>query len=176
MDFHPYRVEPDTLNESAFDAGETLDSACKIMPYQEKDLAGVLLLLQQLWPTRNLDVPRIESTLLEGMRSTQNAYFVTKIGPRIAGFASLSWNLNLWQMGYLAHIDELVVDARYHKRGLGRQLLDHLSQVAIDKGCARIELDTAFHRTEAHRFYEKYGFESRGLVFTKELPASAFNG
>jgi hypothetical protein len=33
----------------------------------------------------------------------------------------------------------------------------------------RLELDSAFHRTNAHAFYDKLGFEKRAYLFTKEI-------
>ena len=49
----------------------------------------------------------------------------------------------------------------------------HSLQVAIDsaknKGCVRVELDSAFQREEAHDFYNKLGFKNRAYLFSKEL-------
>jgi glucosamine-phosphate N-acetyltransferase len=33
----------------------------------------------------------------------------------------------------------------------------------------RVELDSAFHRKQAHRFYEQLGFENRAYLFSKAL-------
>jgi len=32
-----------------------------------------------------------------------------------------------------------------------------------------VELDSAFHRIESHRFYENLGFQKRAFTFSKEL-------
>ena len=42
-------------------------------------------------------------------------------------------------------------------------------KLAIESGCASIELDSAFHREDAHRFYESQGFENRAFLFSKSL-------
>jgi GNAT superfamily N-acetyltransferase len=69
----------------------------------------------------------------------------------------------------LGHVDELVVDSNHRGRGIGTQLLKHLVTYAQQKGCRRVELDSAFHRLEAHKFYKQQGFEDRALLFSRVL-------
>ena len=38
-------------------------------------------------------------------------------------------------------------------------LLDHAKELAKQSGCKAITLDSGLPRTEAHGFYEHYGFE-----------------
>jgi len=38
-----------------------------------------------------------------------------------------------------------------------------------DKGLKRLELDSAFHREQAHEFYLKLGFEKRAFLFSYPL-------
>lgn len=40
---------------------------------------------------------------------------------------------------------------------------------SINEKCQAIELDSAFFRESAHRFYNNMGFEKRGYVFSKLL-------
>jgi chloramphenicol 3-O phosphotransferase len=147
------------------------DGAITVEECREGNVAAVLPLLRQLWPAAALDETRLQETLRQGLASPDHAYRVARVGGRVVGFASASFRENLWQAGPLAHIDELVVDAEFRNRGIGRQLIESLVQLAAARGCRRLELDTAFHRTDAHRFYERLGFTSRGLVFSRELAA-----
>ena len=87
----------------------------------------------------------------------------------VAGFCSLTLKNNLWQAGNLAHIDELVVEERQRRKGIGSALLDAAVKMAAGRGCASIELDSAFHRGDAHRFYESQGFENSGLSLFQSL-------
>jgi len=43
--------------------------------------------------------------------------------------------------------------------------------IARQNNCKQIELDSSFHRKEAHQFYESIGFKSRAYLFTKQLPS-----
>ena len=37
--------------------------------------------------------------------------------------------------------------------------MDHAAKLAKERGCKALVLDSGMPRTEAHRFYEKYGFD-----------------
>ena len=76
---------------------------------------------------------------------------------------------NLWQQGYLAHLDKLVVHNADRGHGIGTQLLDAMIALAKKVGCIRIELDSAICRREAHAFYTSQGFENRAHLFSKIL-------
>ena len=42
---------------------------------------------------------------------------------------------------------------RWRSHGYGRQLNDYLVRKAREEGCGSIQLDSAVHRGDAHRFY-----------------------
>jgi GNAT superfamily N-acetyltransferase len=90
-------------------------------------------------------------------------------GETIIGFVTLAIKNSLWQEGNLGWIDELVVDKNHQGKGIGTRLVRAITKVAVNKHCKRIELDSAFHRKQAHRFYEKNGFERRAFLFSKIL-------
>src|SRR5262245_27239071 len=122
-----------------------------------EDLGHIMHLLHQLWPEKHLDGCSIELVFKRGLASEQQVYLCAADGDHIIGFGSLTLKNSLWQEGSLGHVDELVVDRQYRERGVGTQLLTELVDLARRKGCRRIELDSAFHRKEAHRFYERQG-------------------
>lgn len=140
-----------------------------IRPCRGEDFESVLALLKQLWPDKNLDARALRSVFDEALASDTQTYLCAVEGENILGFGSLRVRNNLWQAGCLGQVDELVVDAGHRGQGIGTQLLDALTALARLKGCIRIELDSAFHRTQAHRFYESRGFEKRAVLFSKAL-------
>ncbi|NYT14192.1 MAG: GNAT family N-acetyltransferase, partial [Candidatus Methanofastidiosa archaeon] len=86
------------------------------------------------------------------------------------GFISLSIKNSMWQEGNIGHVDELIVDKDFRKMGVGLLLLKSITIIAKDNDCKLLELDSAFHRKEAHIFYEKHGFGNRAFLFSKSLP------
>lgn len=141
----------------------------KIRQCRPEDFDNVVLLLRQLWPDKHLDPISLRVVFGRAMSSGTQTYVCATDGEHIVGFGSLTLKNNLWQEGYVGHVDELVVDNKYRGRGVGAQLLKHLVVLAQQMHCRRVELDSAFHRREAHEFYERHGFESRALLFSKVI-------
>jgi ribosomal protein S18 acetylase RimI-like enzyme len=136
---------------------------------RRRDFRAVLELLRQLWPHKNLDRAALRKVYERGLKSHSQVYLCATDGEDVLGFASLTIKNNLWQAGNLGHVDELVVDEKHRGCGLGTQLLDKITRQASQRGCARVELESAFHRKDAHNFYERHDFESRGYLFSKAL-------
>ena len=136
------------------------------------DFDQLLPLFGQLWPDQLLDDAIMKKVFEKGICSEHQHYLWVEVDKRIVGFCSLSVKNNLWQQGNLGHIDELIVDESFRRKGIGKELLHRLIRFAEEKGCRRIELDSAFHRTKAHDFYEENGFEKRALLFSKKLGQS----
>ena len=141
----------------------------QIRQCRTEDFDAVVALLRQLWPDKHISADSLRLVYDRALASGSQTYLCATNGSGIIGFGSLSLKNNMWQEGYLGHIDELVVDAGYRSRGIGTQLLEHLILLAREKGCRRIELDSAFHRRAAHDFYTQHGFESRALLFSRVL-------
>ncbi|HUO98885.1 MAG TPA: GNAT family N-acetyltransferase [Rhizomicrobium sp.] len=133
------------------------------------DFKQVAALLRQLWPGKPQDAARLRAVYRLSLAAPHQRYVVAEEEGTIAGFCSLTVKNSLWQEGLLANVDELVVEESRRGQGIGRALLDHVTAIARERGCARVELDSAFVRTEAHRFYEALGFEKRAYLFSKPL-------
>ncbi|MGO9482383.1 MAG: GNAT family N-acetyltransferase [Candidatus Kryptoniota bacterium] len=129
----------------------------------------VAKLLGQLWPGKPIDVPSLRIVFERALYSHSQKYICAVEDGYVMGFGSLTIKNNLWQEGYTCHVDEFVVDNKYRHHGVGTRLLQHLVVIAKEKGCRRIELDSAFQRKVAHKFYEKSGFENRAFLFSKIL-------
>ena len=136
---------------------------------RRRDFQSVLRLLQQLWPGRELDSDALQKVFERGLRSKSQVYLCAENKDAVIGFVSLTVKNNLWQAANLGHIDELVVDEKHRGSGLGTRLLTAIAAQARQRGCVRVELESAFHRKKAHAFYERHGFENRGYLFSKPL-------
>ncbi len=67
-------------------------------------------------------------------------------------------------------IEDLIVDNDLRRDGIGSALMQELEKNAIENGCCQIIFVTETNRTEAHRFYESFGYESESYKgFKKRL-------
>ncbi len=133
------------------------------------DLEGLVKLLEQLWPGKSIDTNAVKKIIEKGLDNDYQVYICAIDGKNLIGYCSLTIKNNLWMSANLGNVDELVVDSDYRNRGIGKLLMNEIEQIARSYACKRLELDSAFHRTIAHEFYERIGFEKRAYLFTKEI-------
>lgn len=60
--------------------------------------------------------------------------------------------------GRYLYVEDLVTAERWRSSGYGKALLGHLVEMAGDRGCDCVTLDSGVHRFGAHRFYLREGF------------------
>ncbi|PCR99640.1 GNAT family N-acetyltransferase [Lactococcus fujiensis] len=65
------------------------------------------------------------------------------------------------------YLDDLCVDEKARKSGIGHELMDHIKTYAKTIGCSRIELNVWDFPGSAETFYEENGFrvQRRGMEF-----------
>ena len=68
-----------------------------------------------------------------------------------------------------AIVENVVVDAAVRGSGYGERLMRHAIDEARSAGCYKITLTSALRRAEAHRFYERLGFQVRHKGFRLDL-------
>ncbi|ASW00888.1 GNAT family N-acetyltransferase [Paraburkholderia aromaticivorans] len=86
----------------------------------------------------------------------------------VVGLAGYRTPTNLLY-GRFVYVDDLVVDGRLQRGGIGAQLLDAVRQIARAAGCAQFVLDTGLHMPLAQRFYFRNGLLARGMHFVEPL-------
>jgi GNAT superfamily N-acetyltransferase len=68
-----------------------------------------------------------------------------------------------------ALIDELVVAEEYQGKGVGKQLVLAAIEKCRQLGCCEVEVSTEKTNLKARKFYKRYGFEERGMLFEMDL-------
>ena len=63
-----------------------------------------------------------------------------------------------------AHLNLLAVEARFQRRGIGREMMEWLDESCRVAGIVRISLEARATNTSALRFYEALGFAQRERV------------
>ncbi len=71
--------------------------------------------------------------------------------------------------GRKLYVDDLVTDETQRSKGVGKLLLDGLTEEARRCGCQTIDLDSGTQRTDAHRFYFRERMVVKVFGFTKPL-------
>jgi GNAT superfamily N-acetyltransferase len=151
--------------------------APKIRDATEADLPRLVELLAQLAP----DLPDREDlseplpfvyhlTLRHIQETTGQRLFVLVERKRIVGTVALSVIPNLSHQGSpYAIIENMVVDANHRSKGYGQALIRHAVEEARLAGCYKVSLTSNKRRTEAHRFYERLGFQRTHTAFRLNL-------
>ncbi|WP_421728883.1 GNAT family N-acetyltransferase [Brevundimonas sp.] len=71
--------------------------------------------------------------------------------------------------GRILVVDDLITDAGARSGGVGRAMLTWLGAEAARLGCGQIHLDSGLHRIDAHRFYEREGFQKTAWHFARAV-------
>jgi N-acetylglutamate synthase-like GNAT family acetyltransferase len=71
-------------------------------------------------------------------------------------------------------IENVVVREDVRGAGVGTALLEHLEVLALKANCSKLMLSSAAHRTSAHAFFERSGFEPSKVGFVKYRRAFAY--
>jgi GNAT superfamily N-acetyltransferase len=100
--------------------------------------------------------PHLTAASLAGIYAEGHPQGLRFTGAYVEGtcFAVAGWRIVATTLcGRKLTIDDLVTAATARSAGLGRALLGELHQRARAAGCHLLDLDSATHRTDAHRFY-----------------------
>jgi ribosomal protein S18 acetylase RimI-like enzyme len=68
-----------------------------------------------------------------------------------------------------AHVDTLIVDAAYRRRGLGRALVEQASAWAKHRGAAEVLLTLWSGNRDAQGFYAALGFHTVNVCLSREV-------
>jgi GNAT superfamily N-acetyltransferase len=94
---------------------------------------------------------------------------VAEDGGRVVGFLDMEYRVRLNFTTPQAWIPDLIVDERSRSVGIGRALLALAEEMARDRGCWGMTLESATWRERAHAFYLREGWKDTGKSFTKVL-------
>jgi ribosomal protein S18 acetylase RimI-like enzyme len=92
------------------------------------------------------------------MADREKAVFLAYVDEDIAGQIILRKNWNKY-----AYIEDIAVDVKFRRLGVGRALIDRARQWARQRGLPGIMLETQTNNVGACRFYESCGFKIGGF-------------
>ncbi len=86
----------------------------------------------------------------------------------MAGVAGAWIATKIWCGRYL-EIDNLVVSENHRSCGIGSRLMAHLEELARERDCKVLVLDSYASNTASHRLYYRLGFEIWSFHFIKPI-------
>lgn len=105
----------------------------------------------------------------EVLKSPANYILVVEEDGKLIGFATLSVRRLVRYPRPIAELDELYVVETFRGKGIGKQLIAKIEEIAKEKNCYRVYIGSANRFETAHKFYQTLGYEKYGHHFYKNL-------
>ena len=136
--------------------------------------------VEAIWPIMHqlrdhLDFETFKHRYLEIYEGANYRIVVLVVGEDIRAAAGFRFYVNLY-CGSTVYIDDLVTADAWRSKGYGGQLVKYIESVAESVGANAVRLDSAIHREDAHRFYEREGFQFTSKHFMKVLAEGTLSG
>jgi len=77
--------------------------------------------------------------------------------------------IDMLRTGRMLEVDDLVSAESARSKGYGSALLNWCYELARTSGCSVVELDSAVHRADAHRFYFRERMHILGFHFSRTI-------
>jgi GNAT superfamily N-acetyltransferase len=133
-----------------------------IRPALSSDLEQLLALYQQLNSSDPpLSIDQITDVWSEFSSNKCCTCFVVEIDHSIVASSVITIIPNFTR-GACPYgvIENVITHCDYRRQGIGTELLNYLINFAKEKNCYKVMLQSGITRIDAHRFYEKTGFDS----------------
>jgi PhnO protein len=99
-------------------------------------------------------------------------YQLAVLNGEVVGMIGLHMQFHLHHVNWVGEIQELVVMPQARGHGVGSKLLAWAEEQARLAGAELTELSTSAKRLDAHRFYQREGYQHTHFRFTKAVETS----
>lgn len=106
-----------------------------------------------------MDAPTQRALFLENVVHPDIIYLLATTGEKPVGFLSCHIQNLMHHGGKIGEIQELYVDESARNLGIGKRLTDAVKAIAKSRNVIQLEVASRLSRTDAHRFYEREGFD-----------------
>ncbi|MDZ5607683.1 GNAT family N-acetyltransferase [Bacillus pseudomycoides] len=132
----------------------------------EEQLDEVLPVLQQLRTT--LTKEEAQSLFCQMKEERYQLFSLYNEENEVASLAGVAVCTNFYNKKHV-FVYDLVTAEAHRSKGYGEVLLSYIERWGKEQGCTCIALTSAFPRIDAHRFYEREGYDKVSYSFHKEL-------
>ncbi len=134
----------------------TLGSAARSDIPRLTELLGLLFSQErEFTPDQEKQREALEAILADRSRGR---IFVAREGSEVVGMASLLYTVSTAEGGKAALFEDLIVDPKHRRKGIGSKLVNYVIQQARAEGVLRITLLTDLENDTALGLYRKLGF------------------
>ena len=109
------------------------------------------------------------SERLQAMHTEGRVVLLAELEDAVVGCLSTSVMRVLHRPAPVGRISMMVVDEKLRSRGIGAVLVEAAEQALAMQGCYMVEVTSHVRRIEAHRFYERIGYQRTSVRLAKEL-------
>jgi GNAT superfamily N-acetyltransferase len=110
-----------------------------------------------------------EQVFLDYLERQDAVALVVEDGGQVVGFCDLEFRPRLNFLQPQAWIPDLIVSEANRSRGAGAALLKRAEELAVERNCWSMTLESATWRDRAHAFYVREGWSDSAKSFTKIL-------
>ena len=138
-----------------------------LRPAREVDAKSVASLLAELgYPSSEAD---IRGRLRHSLPSRTSCFLLAQSGSEITGLACAELVPYVPNGTTICRMTALVVSSHHRGQGIGEKLVAGVTDFAREHHCSGIEITSAEHRHDAHRFYRRLGFSRTSIRFFRSL-------
>jgi len=140
---------------------------------KKSDLPAIETLTKELIKTINnqkgIDIQHAVNNCKMLINDPYVCFFVAEQNKTIVGFINVTIRKTILHQDLSGLIDELIVAKEFRGKSIGNQLVLAAISKCRQLGCCECEVSTEKTNTKAREFYQKCGFEERGLLFELDL-------
>lgn len=133
---------------------------------EPRDAASISRLIGQLGYSA---AAREVVSRLSEMEAEGRTVLVAELDGQVIGCLTTSVMRVLHRPAPVGRISMMVVDEAHRSRGIGAALVRAAEEALAAQGCYMVEVTSHLRRTEAHRFYERLGYERNSVKLARDL-------
>ena len=123
--------------------------------------------IQNLYIQLNtLSAPSVSPERIGALENTDHAHLlVCEDGDYVIATALVCFCEDvMFQQQPFAVVENVVVDKKYLRGGIGRSLMDYIEDLCLQRNCSKIMLQTSSSNRSARSFYTSIGYDPNGKV------------
>jgi GNAT superfamily N-acetyltransferase len=141
-----------------------------MLHFAELDAADTRIadMVQLLEPALSLATLRERGAAMAAQGAICLGIFIDAARENLIGIASYSMRTHFFS-GRVLYVENVVFVPEQRGQNHGEALMQWLEQKALALDCQKVTLDAYARNTRARSFYERIGYDPRGVHFVKDL-------